>query len=304
MCWTNFKELFCSAQSEENWWRIRNGIVSRRPATGIGTKWNMTTGNGLRRMQIQHRQWWLTFLKMRCQYRVHQWRPRSTIVESGSVPGLLFMNYSRVSKSTDYAKLIILVWATGSENLYNYWLTYINYNHYFDCLINHNILLVNGHIKKQWSFWTVCTCQCGQCQYKKAVGFNHLENTRRTSKFWSPVCIFQVVVSLSIPIWARLWIYYMSKLLNTSQFIYTRNSRHHTKPQALGKTFGYKGIGLRREAASQHHRVTVITYRNIIVNLVSFVSTGTFNHVFPSLPMHTLLSAKFIRTITLPAFIP
>ena len=48
----------------------------------------------------------------------------------------------------------------------------------------------------------------------------------------------------------------MSKLLNTSQFINTINSRHHTKPQALGKTFGYKGCGLRREAASQHHRVT------------------------------------------------
>ena len=29
------------------------------------------------------------------------------------------------------------------------------------------------------------------------------------------------------------------------------------------------------------------------LNSVSFVSTGTFNHVFPSLPMHTLLSSKF-----------
>ena len=30
-----------------------------------------------------------------------------------------------------------------------------------------------------------------------------------------------------------------------------------------------------------------------MVNSVSFVSTGTFNHVFPSLPMHTLLSSNF-----------
>jgi hypothetical protein len=36
---------------------------------------------------------------------------------------------------------------------------------------------------------------------------------------------------------------------------------------------------------------------NIIVNSVSFVSTGTFNHVFPSLPMPTLLSSKFPREI-------
>ena len=36
---------------------------------------------------------------------------------------------------------------------------------------------------------------------------------------------------------------------------------------------------------------------NIIVNSVSFVSTGTFNNVFPSLPMHTLLSSKFPREI-------
>jgi hypothetical protein len=32
-----------------------------------------------------------------------------------------------------------------------------------------------------------------------------------------------------------------------------------------------------------------------MVASVSFVSTGTFNHVFPSLPMHTLLSSKFPR---------
>jgi hypothetical protein len=32
---------------------------------------------------------------------------------------------------------------------------------------------------------------------------------------------------------------------------------------------------------------------NTMVNSFSFVSTGTFNHVFPSLPMHTLLSSKF-----------
>jgi hypothetical protein len=32
-----------------------------------------------------------------------------------------------------------------------------------------------------------------------------------------------------------------------------------------------------------------------MVASVSFVSTGTFNHVFPSLPMHTLLSSKFSR---------
>ena len=38
--------------------------------------------------------------------------------------------------------------------------------------------------------------------------------------------------------------------------------------------------------------VTFLLY-NIIVNSVSFVSTGTFNHVFPSLPMNTLLSSKF-----------
>jgi hypothetical protein len=36
---------------------------------------------------------------------------------------------------------------------------------------------------------------------------------------------------------------------------------------------------------------------NIIVNSVSFVSTGTFNNVFPSLPMHTVLSSKFPREI-------
>ena len=30
-----------------------------------------------------------------------------------------------------------------------------------------------------------------------------------------------------------------------------------------------------------------------MVASVSFVSTGTFNHVFPSLPMHTHLSSKF-----------
>jgi hypothetical protein len=36
---------------------------------------------------------------------------------------------------------------------------------------------------------------------------------------------------------------------------------------------------------------------NTMVNSVSFVSTGTFNHVFPSLPMHTLLSSKFPREI-------
>ena len=42
---------------------------------------------------------------------------------------------------------------------------------------------------------------------------------------------------------------------------------------------------------------TAVNPGNIIVNSVSFVSTGTFNHVFPSLPMHTLLSSKFPREI-------
>ena len=39
------------------------------------------------------------------------------------------------------------------------------------------------------------------------------------------------------------------------------------------------------------------SFNNTMVNSVSFVSTGTFNHVFPSLPMHTLLSSKFPREI-------
>jgi hypothetical protein len=38
-----------------------------------------------------------------------------------------------------------------------------------------------------------------------------------------------------------------------------------------------------------------ITYHKHMVASVSFVSTGTFNHVFPSLPMHTLLSSNFPR---------
>jgi hypothetical protein len=41
----------------------------------------------------------------------------------------------------------------------------------------------------------------------------------------------------------------------------------------------------------------VDVFSNIIVNSVYFVSTGTFNHVFPSLPMPTLLSSKFPREI-------
>jgi hypothetical protein len=38
-------------------------------------------------------------------------------------------------------------------------------------------------------------------------------------------------------------------------------------------------------------------YNNYMVASVSFVLTGAFNHVFPSLPMHTLLSSKFPREI-------
>jgi hypothetical protein len=38
-------------------------------------------------------------------------------------------------------------------------------------------------------------------------------------------------------------------------------------------------------------------YTNYMVASVSFVSTGAFNHVFSSLPMHTLLSSKFPREI-------
>ena len=40
--------------------------------------------------------------------------------------------------------------------------------------------------------------------------------------------------------------------------------------------------------------MTIIYYKHMVAS-VSFVSTGTFNHVFPSLPMHTLLSSKFPR---------
>jgi hypothetical protein len=42
-----------------------------------------------------------------------------------------------------------------------------------------------------------------------------------------------------------------------------------------------------------------VSFRNIIVNLTRFLlfQQGRLNHVFPSLPMHTLLSSKFPREI-------
>jgi hypothetical protein len=54
----------------------------------------------------------------------------------------------------------------------------------------------------------------------------------------------------------HLWIYYMSKFLNTSEFIIMINSRHILnvsielikKPQALDKTSCYKCNGTKKEA--------------------------------------------------------
>ena len=50
-------------------------------------------------------------------------------------------------------------------------------------------------------------------------------------------------------------------MLNTSKFIYTINSRLHTKPQALDKTFGYKGNRLGNEVGRAGVRKKAAKFR-------------------------------------------
>ena len=64
-------------------------------------------------------------------------------------------------------------------------------------------------------------------------------------------------------------------------------------PRAAPTGIPQTSLGFRGHLITNFPHIMVLLTSNIIVNSVSFVSTGTFNHVFPSLPMHTLLSSKF-----------
>ena len=122
----------------------------------------------------------------------------------------------------------------------------------------------NGNVLKWQTFWD---------SYKVAIHENFMSKRQKLQKSNYSQCIeileqrfgqphkktnahMQALLDLPCQHELHLWIYYMSKFLNTSEFIIMINSRHIlnlsieliTKPQALGRTSCYKCNGTKREA--------------------------------------------------------